>query len=108
VSSRVEVLEAQLAVAKAEEAYLNAKAKRVAGDLSDKQWAKAKRTVSAARIKQRVTEGRKGSEQYRIEDDGTVVHMKERTRKVFHRNDKDEIIPEKTEYITEVVEEVVG
>lgn len=105
---KVEELRGALAVAEVEEIYAEAKALWEAGELSTKKWRAAKKKVVLTRIKQRVAAGRPGSDPFTLNDDGTVSHFKERTRKIKHRDGEGRIIPEKTETIIEVVEEVLG
>ena len=105
---KVDELRAALVVAETEETFAAAKVKWYAGDLTAKKWQAAKKTVTLARIKQRVAAGRKGSEPFTLNGDGTVSHTKARTRTVKHRDPEGRIIPEQTETITEDVTEVLG
>jgi hypothetical protein len=100
--SRAEELRAALAVAEAEEAYGVAKEARRAGELEDYEWEAAKRAVTKARVLHRVGQGRPGSERYQVEEDGSVISLKERNRAEKIRDSKDNITA------VRLVKELVG
>lgn len=105
--SRVQDLERELQLAKAEEAFAEVKALWAAGEISREKYEKAAGKVRAARVRQRLGQGRAGSERYRVEEDGTVVALKVQKIRQNVRDEDGNKTGEKIEH-EEVIERVVG
>jgi hypothetical protein len=106
--SKAEDLRAALAVAEAEEAFAEQKALWRAGELDREEWQAAKRAVTLARTKQRVLAGRPGSENFRLESDGTLVALSKTIKAIKVRDENGNIIPSQTMIVEEEIEEVLG